>query len=143
MWWCRKPIAAADDVGNDRDDQQLGDAAKREAVDAGTCPLLDSAVRALDFADKIVGGDDVEVDGEDVGTDAFKLRIGVDVADEETTGGVEPEDCLEFRKDGRVLLAVGDCSNGAELKSARDRVKKVVILNKKNRYRGPRCGSES
>ena len=126
---CREHVEAANNVGNDGDDhQQLGNTSTREAVNAGACALLYSVVRALDFTDIIVSRDDVEVDGELVGTDTFELSIGVDVADEETASGVELDDCLEFREDSG-MFAIRDGGDGTELKITEDRVKKWVTLD--------------
>lgn len=114
-------VEATDNVDDKTTGKKFGQAAVREAVDAGTEVLFDGSDGAFDLADVTVRRNDVEMDGEHGKTSAFKFGVGVYVTDEETTGSVQGNDGAQFGEDG-VAGAVGDGRNCAETDVSRDGV---------------------
>jgi hypothetical protein len=102
----REHVEAADDIRHHVHNQERGKPFEREAMNAGTQPLLDGADGALDFADVAVSGDYVEVNWLECTAEALKLTVGMNVDDSETAAGVHLDNVGDCGEDGGVF-AVG------------------------------------
>ena len=111
-----KLVEAASDIRYHVLDQDLGESAIWEAMCAYANALLDGADGALDFANVSIGRNDVEMDGEDVGSDTVELFVGVDVFDDDTAEGIELDDVASVFE-YRGVRPVGDL-NGCAVSNA-------------------------
>ena len=100
-------------------------------MDESADALLDCTDGAFDFADMVIGGDNVELSGKEVKFDAVKFKIGVDVGNGKTAAFVKAFDEHRFAEESG-FGAVRQGSDGAEIEFARDGVKKWNLLDVEN-----------
>ena len=125
----RKLVETAHGVGNDVNDEQLGNALEWKPVNGGTEAFLDSFDRTFHFANMAVRRNNVHVDGPDLLLDALKFLVGVDVNDGETAGAVEVDDEVHFAKN-RVVGPIRYRGNRSKTDGTGDRVEEWMSLNK-------------
>jgi hypothetical protein len=76
----RKYVEATNDIVNHVADHELWYTLEREAMKRGTEALLDCTDGALDFANGPVSGHDIHHKGKEVGADALKLMVCMNIA---------------------------------------------------------------
>ena len=99
-------------------------------MDKRTKALLNGPDGPFDLADVSVSGNKVEMNVGEIGVDAGKFLIPVDVVDDETARCIEPEDGSEFAEDSGAG-PICDWRDRAETEVAGDGVKETELLDKK------------
>ena len=99
-------------------------------MDKRTKALLNGPDGPFDLADVSVSGNKVEMNVGEIGVDAGKFLIPVDVVDDETARCIEPEDGSEVAEDSGAG-PICDWRDRAETEVAGDGVKETELLDKK------------
>jgi len=81
-------VQTVKDMGNHVVKEQFREPFVRQAVGTGTKAFFDGPYGPFDFTDMTVGGNNVDVDGEESSANAFELVVAVDAGNVETTAGV-------------------------------------------------------
>lgn len=124
----RKYVEATNDIVNHVADHELWYTLEREAMKRGTEALLDCTDGALDFANGAVSGHDIHHKGKEVGADALKLMVCMNIADGKTTSVVQSNGGGRLAEDGFVG-AVGDILHSTKTNLARNRVQEANALD--------------
>jgi hypothetical protein len=121
-------VETAENLGDNRFQENEGEAAERETVGKRAEPLLDGAYGSFDFSDVSIGSNNVEMNRGKVGSNGGKFMVTVNIGDGKTADGIKIDDTAEFFGDGRSG-AVGDRDGGAETYVTRDGVKETLFLD--------------
>ena len=110
-------IQAAHGVGNEVNNEQLGDSLEREPVNGGAKALLNSFDRTLHVPDVAFRWDDVHMCRPDLLLDTFEFLVGVNIDNVEAAGAVKVDEQLDFAKN-RIMRPIGDGYNRSETNGA-------------------------
>ena len=100
-------------------------------MDESADALLDCTDGAFDFADVIVGGDNVELSGKEVKFEAIKFKVGMDVGNGKAAAFVKTFNEQRFAEESG-FGSVRQGSDRAEIEFARDGVKERNLLDIEN-----------